>query len=411
VSPLTIGVVGPPDLVDFAVAVGQAPATVRLVPLPYSHEDEAADLVRDAQDDVDGVLFTGVIPHTRANTAGALHRPAEHVSYSGATLLRALVEQLRLGRDASCLSIDTLAPSQVFETLAEARLPTDRVEVLEYSAEQTSGQIVDFHRSAHSQHGTTLAITCLGSAYAALRGEMHAVRLAPSRHSVRGALRQLILTIEGLRTGDAQVAIGIVDLAGAPDDLLRADFSVLGGVLATIGDQYLLVCTSGPLDQATAHYRRLSVLDALAERHATAHIGFGVGRTAAEAESLARRALGRAQATGAHAAAVALADDTDIVITTSHGRDAPADAPPENIALLARRAGVGRETLVRLRELAASLDGKQITTNEVAEQLVVQLRTARRVLKRLERAGVARPTGTTQDGTIGRPRIVYELLL
>lgn len=215
----TVGVVGPADLVDLVIGVGNAPTTaekVELVPLVYRHENEAPGLVVSAEEDVDAFLFTGVVPYANANTAGVLHRPAEHVSYSGATLLRALVEQLRLGHDAACLSIDTLTQPQVIETMTEARLPTDRVRVLEYRSGLTSEGVVAFHRAARDEVGTKVAVTCLGSAFQVLSQEMHAVRLAPSRHSVRSALQRLVLTVTSLRTGDAQVAIGLIDLGGPP---------------------------------------------------------------------------------------------------------------------------------------------------------------------------------------------------
>lgn len=410
VASRSVGVVGPADLVDLVLAVADDSSDVDLVPLVYRHEDEAAQLVATEQEQVDGLLFTGVIPYARANVEGVLRRPAEHVSYSGATLLRALVEQLRLGHDAAALSIDTLTRAQVIETMTEARLPTDRVQVLEYRVGLTSDEVVAFHRRARAEAQAKLAITCLGSAFRVLDQEMSAVRLAPSRHSIRAALRHLTLTLTSLRTGDAQVAIGLVDLDGATDASLRRNIAVLGGTLAQLDDGYLIVSTAGLLERATDHYHRLPLLEQLAERHERVHVGLGVGRTAAEAESLARRALGRSHAAGPTTAAVALADDTDIILGASG--TGPPTVKPENLSLLARRAGLNRDTLRRLKDLVAarSLD-EGLTTNDVAGHLGVQQRTARRIVKRLERAGIAEPLGALHDGRSGRPRIVYRLHL
>jgi len=47
----------------------------------------------------------------------------------------------------------------------------------------------------------------------------------------------------------------------------------------------------------------------------------------------------------------------------------------------------------------------------VADHLSVQQRTARRILKRLERAGVAEVTGTFNDRRGGRPRTLYHMHL
>jgi hypothetical protein len=412
VATVTIGVVGPGDLVELVLALQDRPADVSLVPFIYSHEEQASRLVTAAQDQVDGLLFTGVVPYARARVDGVLRRPAEHVSYSGATLLRALVEQLRLGHDAAALSIDTLTRAQVIETMTEARLPTDQVRVLEYRSGITSEEVVAFHRAAKDEAGTKLAITCLGSAYRVLEQEMHAVRLAPSRHSIREALRHLVLTVTNLRTGDAQVAIGLIDLDGASDVELQRSISPLGGALARLDDVYLVVSTAGLLEQATSHYQDLPLLERLSSRHKRVHIGFGVGRTAAEAESLARRALGRSRAVGPAAVAVALADDTDIIVSGGQPAD-PALLPPDDLSLLARRAGLNLTTLHQLRELSAQRPAEQelITASDVAEYLGVQERTARRVLKRLERSGIAEVVSAQRDGHSGRPRLLYRIRL
>jgi hypothetical protein len=414
---VTVGVVGPGDLVELVMALDRGQDGARLVPIVYQHEDQASKLVGTEQEHVDGLLFTGVVPYERANVDGVVRRPSEHVSYSGATLLRALVEQLRLGHDAAALSIDTLTRAQVIETMTEARLPTDRVQVLEYCAGLNSDDVIAFHRRSHQQERTKVAVTCLGSAYRVLEQEMQAVRLAPSRHAIRASLRHLVLTINNLRTGDAQVAIGLLDLDGRPESSLRKYLAVLGASLAKVDEGYLVVSTAGLLEQATRHYRELPLLGQLARRHERVHIGFGVGQTAAEAESLARRALGRTYGIGAVAGAVALAGEADFVLgtavqTAGGGDDGQGGAVTEDLSLLGRRAGLSRATLMTLRHLAAGRSpGEGLTAHDVSEHLGLQERTGRRVMKRLERAGLAEPIGAQHDGGSGRPRTVYHVHL
>jgi hypothetical protein len=409
---LAVGVVGPEDLVQRVVAVG-APSGATLLPLPYRHETEAVELVEQAHSKVDAFLFTGVVPYTIATEAGVIDRPAMYVSYDGATLLRALVELLRLGHNVTQFSIDTLRRSEVLETLIEAKLPTDQIHVLPYRPGLTSDDIVAFHRNARERYDTKVAISCLGSAFHLLENEMPSVRLAPSRYSIRSTLQALVLTTTGQHVGDAQVALGVIELP-EPDDALAADLIMLGGSLAALPDgRNLVVTTRGLLEQATEQFTRMPLLDHLAARHATAYVGFGVGRTAAEAEALARRAVGRAASIGSVAGVVSMSDDVEIVIEPSGEQTSTmlgAARGTESLPLLARRVGLNTQTLVRMRELTATLpDG--LTTQDVADHLAVQLRTARRVLKRLERAGLAAPTGTQQHGRTGRPPTVYLIRL
>jgi hypothetical protein len=400
---LVVGVVGPEDLVQRVTAVGP-PSGATLLPLPYRHETEAVELVQQSHENVDALLFTGVVPYTITSEAGVLDRPAMYVSYDGATLLRALVELLRLGHNVTQFSIDTLRRNEVLETLIEAKMPTDQIHVLPYRPGLTSDDIVEFHRTARDKYDTKVAISCLGSAFHLLENEMPSVRLAPSRYSIRSTLQALVLTTTGQHVGDAQVALGVIDLP-EPDDALAGDLITLGGSLAALPDgRNLVVTTRGLLEQATEQFTRMPLLDHLAARHRTAYVGFGVGRTAAEAEALARRAVSRAASIGAVAGVVSMSDDVEIVIE-------PTDQPSiargtESLPLLARRVGLNTQTLARMRELTATLpDG--LTTQDVADHLAVQLRTARRVLKRLERAGLAAPTGTQQHGRTGRPPTVY----
>jgi hypothetical protein len=410
---LTVGVIGPEDLVHKVVAVGGSAGADRLVPLPYRHEDETLDVVGRAQAEVDALLFTGVVPHTLATAAGIVDRPAMYVPYSGATLLRALVELLRLGHDVSRISIDTLRRSEVMETLTEAKLPTDHVHVLPYRPGLTSQDLAEFHLAARDRKHTRVALTCLGSAFHLLDHEMHAVRLAPSRHSIRSTLQALVLATAGQHSGDAQVALGIIDLPAA-DSELAADLRVLGGSLADLADgQRLVVTTRGVLEEVSEQFTRLPFLDVLAARHGAAHVGFGLGRTAAEAESLARRAVNRARSVGPVAGVVSMTDDVDIVIDAERSAStlSAVAAGPESTVTLARRVGLNPKTLDRLRELAAQEQDEGITAHRVAEHLAVQQRTARRILKRLERAGVAVPTGSRQLGQTGRPPIVYRVRL
>lgn len=254
---LTVGVISPEDLVHKVIAVGGASGAERLVPLAYRHEDETLGMVARAQAEADALLFTGVVPHTLAAAAGLLDRPAMYVPYNGATLLRALVELLRLGHDVSRISIDTLRRSEVMETLTEAKLPTEHVHVLPYRPELTSQDLADFHLNARDKKQARVAITCLGSAFHLLEHEMHAVRLAPSRHSIRSTLQALVLATAGAHSGDAQIALGIIDLP-ADDRELAADLRVLGGSLAGLPDgARLVVTTRGVLEEVSEEFTRL----------------------------------------------------------------------------------------------------------------------------------------------------------
>ncbi|MGH3730043.1 MAG: hypothetical protein ACRDTU_15030 [Micromonosporaceae bacterium] len=405
----TIGVVGPVDLTDDVATITEEQPGVRAIRYDYDHESEAPGIVEAHSGSVDAWLFTGVVPYTLAQEAKALSRPAGFVEYTGATLLAALVQLLRDGYDITRVSVDTLSASDVQATFAEAGTPTEGVKTLHYRADLTSADVVAFHRRAHrARPGTGAAITCLASVYEVLHQEMPVLRLAPSAHSVRIALRQLLLSATTQLTEDAQIALGLVELSGDAEGLLKESVA-LGGSLARFkAGVHLLVTTRGPLSDATAEFTSLPMLRRLAEHHDVVRIGFGLGRTAADAENLARRALGRARRLGDVAAVLSLRDDTDIVLAADLSDVTRTET---NLTVLAQRVGLAVPTLERLQQVRVKAGETPLTTRDVADQLGVQQRTARRMLHRLERAGLAERAGNRPAGSSGRPLTLYHLTL
>ncbi|MFI6322327.1 hypothetical protein ACIBG8_32655 [Nonomuraea sp. NPDC050556] len=399
---IVIGVVGPHDLVDDVAATCEEQPGVSALRLDYDHESQAPSIVEAHASAVEGWLFTGIVPYMLSRDADVLTRPAAFVDYSGATLLSGLVRLLSQGQDVTTLSIDTLSAGDVAATFGEAGLDAAEVRTLPYRAGMTSDKAIAFHRRgpAHA------VITCLSSVYEALRGQMHVLRLAPSVHSVRVALRQLLLTAEGQAQEDAQIALGLIEVDGE-EGLLR-EATALGGTLAAFrGGTHLLVTTRGPLHDATGGFSSLPMLARLAGHNSVVRVGFGLGRSAAEAESLARRALARARRIGSVAAVLSLRADTDIVLESVTA----VPAGEQNLTVLARRVGLSVPTLEKLVEAKAAVGEEPLTTKEIAERLAVQQRTARRMLHRLELAGLAERTGNLTSGSSGRPLTLYRLTL
>ncbi|NUP78890.1 MAG: hypothetical protein HOV96_15230 [Nonomuraea sp.] len=397
---ILIGVVGPHDLVDDVAALCEEQPGVSTLRLDYDHESQAPALVDAHASAVEGWLFTGIVPYMLSRDT--LTRPASFVDYSGATLLTALVRLQHQGQDVTRLSVDTLSAADVSATFAETGLPAGDVRTLPYRPEMTSKQAVAFHRKGPDHP----VITCLSSVHEALRDHMRVLRLVPSVHSVRVALRQLLLTAEGQAQEDAQIALGLIEVAG--DEGLLREATALGGTLAAFrGGTHLLVTTRGPLHDATGGFTGLPMLARLAAHNEVVRIGFGLGRSAAEAESLARRALARARRIGDVAAVLSLRADTDIVLESA--TTAPAAA--QNLSVIARRVGLSVPTLEKLLEARAAAGDEPLTTREIADRLAVQQRTARRMLHRLELAGLAERTGNLTSGSSGRPLTLYRLTL
>ncbi|GAB3481030.1 HTH domain-containing protein [Amycolatopsis cihanbeyliensis] len=405
----TVGVVGPGDLVEQIAPVTEQAGRCPVVRVPYQHENETSSLVRRHHDEVDCWLFTGIVPRTLAELARVVDHPAEHVCYSGVTLLSVVVRLLNEGLSVRSLSVDTLDTDDVRETLAAAGLGDTRIAVLAYRNGQTAERLIDFHRNARHRFGPdTVALTCLGSAFAVLSQETHAVRMVPSRKDTRHAVGSLLLKTQSHRYSDAQVAVGFARLQDPGSTLARL-LGELGASTTALADGRLaFVTTRGPLWAVTRGFTGLPMLTELAGHLTEVHIGIGIGRTAAEGEALANTAFGRAREAGGFIAALALPNEAPRVLETGAEDAAPGTAP--DLQQLASRAGVSKNTLLTIRSLLDTRGGRGLTAQDVATAFGVHERTARRMVKQLERAGIAVVSGRRINGP-GRPLMVYDLRL
>jgi hypothetical protein len=402
------GVIGPRDLVpDTARAVNASP-NLRARALAYAHESEAADLVRAHAEEVGAWLFTGPVPHRLAERAGVLRLPSEAVSYSGVTLLAALMRLQRSGEDIDSLSIDTLDAREVNETLAAAGMSDVRVRVMR-GALPESAQVVEFHLQSRRDHGCKIAITCLGSAHTELKAKMPAYRLMPSPRDIREAIASLTLKCAQRRHADAQVVIGLLDTsASAPVE--QGMFDDLGATVGHLDDgSYLLVTTRGPLTTASSGFSEAPIPPQLLSSRGHTWLGIGVGRSAGEAHALARRALSRAKLNGRQVAVVCMPGDHDTILQPRKARATRTPAITD-LSDLASRVGVRHSTLQQLRALADEAGEAGVTSATVAAAFGIQERSARRLLTRLHRAALATQMRGTTDGRAGRPPVVYHIL-
>lgn len=410
-----VGIVGPVDLVADVAPICEEMRGIRVERYPYSHESEAPSLVEKNAAGIDAWLFTGIIPYTLAR--GALTRPAAYIDYTGPTLLQAFVHFLREGHDITRLSVDTLATADVNAVLTEAAIPTDGVSTLPFRPGVTSETLVNFHRKRAEQG--SVAITCVSSVYEELKDELTILRLVPSWHSIRTTIQQLVLVTTNQIHEDSQVALGIVEAfppSGTLDDDIAAEATSLGGTSARFADgRSLIVTTRGQLSAATDQLTSAPILHRLAAGRSEMRIGFGLGHSAAEAESLARRALSRARNYGPVAAVASFRNDIDIVLDAEGRSTTPAVALDQaSIGVVAARVGLSVPTLQKLHQAAkdASEAGDEsFTTRDIAAKLGIQQRTARRIIQRLELAGYADRMGHHSSGSSGRPLTLYRLRL
>jgi hypothetical protein len=431
---LTIGIVGPHDLVErimlsgtsaAAKAVAASAATEagpprRLVAAAYRDEQEAADQVARLGTAIDVCLFASRVPYEYARAAGVLACPATFVPLGGSALYAALLKASQdTGMDPVRASVDVVSRADIDEAYAELGWPSLTVHVREDVG--SPAVVTSFHERLWRRSQTSVAFTCLQSVAVRLSAAgVPAVTLRPTGSDIRVALRTAALIGGYRRLEDAQLALVLVEVPALRDGgrrgsprqsreelrltvhrFLVQEAQRIHATVSPASDHgFLIVATRGSLARFTDGFRLAPFADrARSDLGVTIEVGIGMGRTAVETEAHARASLGRTQAWGG-------------IRAFGPGREEHTPIPAPRLPEAGARRSRSLETLSRLAEKLDETDANLVVDAETAGQLLaVTPRTARRMLHILVEEGLAWPLPPNRAPQPGRPRQFYRLVV
>ena len=443
---LTIGVIGPHDLVERVMlsgavtagthgtgsaasgpglppgpAVGGTGLARRLIAAAYRSEHEAADKVLRLGTTVDACLFASQVPYEYARRAGALRVPATYVPLSGSALYAALLRATRDGgHDLSRVSVDVLSRIDVEDAFGELGVATANVHVREDAA--SAATMTAFHERLWRREEISVAFTCLDSVAQRLSAAgIPVLTVRPTGSAIRSALRTATLLGAQRRLEEAQLAVAVVEVPTLRDTTRRSaprpsreelrltvhrflvqEAQRMHASVSPLGDHcFLVTSTRGSLAAATDGFRVPPFTErARTELGIAVEVGVGMGRTAQDAEAHAHSALSRSQ-TGPGARGFALDREGHALV--------PPPRHPAAAAAASRPRGL--ETLARLADKLAAAEGALVVDAETAGRLLgVTPRTARRLLHGLVEDGLAWPLPPSRTPQPGRPRQFYRLV-
>jgi hypothetical protein len=434
-SEIVIGVVGPLDLVERIMFLGQEPGLRdwRLVGSAHTAEHETRERLMKIVDGIDVVLFTGPLQYDLARAAGELPVPATYVPVSGASMYSALLRGTISGLcDPARVSIDSIAEADVTEAYDEMDVSNDGVHVMEYQGPESVKDFLAFHEGLFRSGQTTAALTTVRTVAQGLQAAgVPALRMLPAARTLRTALNTAALLGTGSKLEESQIAIAIVQLPqsyrlghSGPSNYSQQELRLslhrallvearrMGATILPLADHaYLIIATVGSLAQATDGLRAAPFLENIrTELGAAVEIGIGLGRTARDAEVNAAAAV--EQASASKAVLVDANGDVVSLPPRPHHRHSEVAAPPSAVSAPTARSK-GMAVLGRLLNKLAVDGGAEsqvVDAEAVSELLGVSARSARRALNELVEQGLAWPVPTARSPQIGRPRQQYRLV-
>lgn len=431
---MKVAVIGPEDLVQIILEVGQEYPNLQMFPAAYQHIEETAVLVEQFKAEVDLLLFAGPIPYHIARLQDG-ETPMVYVQYTGTALYRVLFQLMRdaylknSGQNLR-LSIDVLPGAEVRERLEELEISLQDLFVKEYQIGQKSAEIHEFHLKLWENQRIDAIITCVTSVYENLKKlGIPCYRIIPIRSAIHEALRMVELEGKSLKMRDTQLVISIISIGGWGGGNNLSEYTLqkkkleIQQILLSLGERtrkliyrsdgnkLMFVTTRGVIEEITNKFTEFPLFDVIQERlELPVNMGIGIGYTAGEAENNAEEALRKAETTGGGSCYAVLQNGA---VFGPLGRQfqmaysVRSDDPARLAA--AKAAGLSVGTINKLWALNEQLLNSTVTAGELAKWFDITLRSARRILSKLEENGLAVVVGEEQPVNKGRPRRLYTL--
>jgi hypothetical protein len=385
--------------------------------------DRVAGLLRDHP--LDGIML-GLMPLARARDLLPAELPVAVTRSAALDLALAWAKARGNGWPATPVSIDTFATETVDEVAGALGLDRSAIASLPFDPEQTTADVLAFHREHLARTGAPYVISVRTAVTAGLGGRATVLNAVATPGTIRADLHELVLRVRSRQADRQRFAAGVFRLGdtvpGADHDRLR--IGLLNLLLNTPefadawtgerGHRAVVVFAHAALfEAATGRWTGLPVLAAAREQLGVRVVaGFGLGGSARSSVTMAERAAARAEQ-DADPGAYLMTEEGVVIgpMGASGARLAYTYREHGGIELLAGRVGLSAATLSRLAALERSVGDRPLSPSDLARSLGITDPSGRRLIRKLSESSLAIGDGSAQMHRKGRPAQLYRLAI
>ncbi|MUT64828.1 ArsR family transcriptional regulator [Paenibacillus sp. NEAU-GSW1] len=426
---IKLGYVGVEDTMAFVTEIVRQSAEFECLPFKHERFEDVGQIIREHSGKVDMWLFSGPLPYQAAKEqAPEIRQPMFYISYSGTGLYRTLCQLFYRERiDITRLSFDMYTDEELAKAAQELNLEGVRLKGKPFDGSYQG--LIDYHAELWKRGETDYAVTCVWYVQDKLKAMgVPVLRVIPTELSVQEALTDASRRWETMRYMDAQIAVQIVELdlyAGVSkdtygsDELFRMELAaseslldyskrVLGSMKTISPGRYAIFTTRGIMRDITHEFTQIPDCPELRDWGNELTCGIGIGRTAYEAELMAGHALRQTRHYGKGSWMVVF-DDKSVIGPLGRAERLAYSYSVDGLQEISEQTGLSAVTLGKIEAILKKLQTETIHSNQLAQQMMIMPRSARRILIQLESSGYAEVIGEETTNVRGRPLKLYRV--
>ncbi|SFP66811.1 hypothetical protein [Salibacterium halotolerans] len=426
---VSIGVIGPEAILEHVqAALSYFPSFTPYLK-PCDNEEEAVEPAAALGSQVEILLFSDYYTYHQTNNKTDLDASAHFIPLS--TGIYRSLSRVKNAYGLQNLSIDMISKEYVEESMYDLEHTTFTIYDFHGVSSTSPWDIAAFHKHLFDQGVTSAALTSIKSVAGYLTSwNIPSEWVIPTHQDIMIALERALLATETRRNKESQIVVGLIkaDYLNAFTDygpleheaqklkleiqrMLLDYVKQLDGHLIDVGEEYLFFTTRGVFERETRGYKFMPLLkDIQTAAGISLSIGIGFGRSATNAGTNARLALGQSQELGGNTCFI-VREDKSVIGPVEMTHPIVYDLTIKNAELIekARSAGMSAVYMNKLLAQVDRLGKTDYTAHELAGVLGITLRSVHRILVKWMDAGLIEIIGEEKAASKGRPRQIYRI--
>ncbi|SKC90195.1 hypothetical protein [Maledivibacter halophilus] len=396
----------------------------------YSKKEEIIDIVKNNQNNVDVLLFSGSFPYLYAQNNNAIKMPAVYVPRIASSIYDVLWKIRDRKLDYTSVSIDVIEEKDVYEVLDTLNIPKENFYVRSNSEMKNVDELFPFHYNLWKTGKTSVAITSNCKVKKRLvEAGTPVARLYPTNSSIREYINKAIYIADVERIKSTQTAIQIVRIK---DDNIRnaSEYEFLklknhfeailidytqqnfGSFFPFGNNEYLIFTTRGALNKKSIGKKFSKIIELEKELNIVFASGIGYGSTVYKAEINARIALSHAMKKTASSCFI-VDEDGEISGPISSCDEIDISyklfVTEDRIQNIANEINISPTYVAKIKSIIEQTGKDVMDSEEISNYLSISLRSARRIINQFLDGGYAKVIGKGRQSPTGRPRRIIKI--
>lgn len=432
-----------PHILEYCQSVLELPSQdVQVEFFSYETIEEMKQIYRQIHENFDGIITSGIIPHTVIQSLVENHPiSASYLHFDAENTYRIILQQsiLRNKLDLNRIGLDFLKEGCSFEqVIAHDDLPqlmseleSSFISIPMEQIPEAEAEFVQRYIPMFEQNKIDFVVTAIYSAIPLLGAKGYpCYYIYPSRNTIRRALSEICSKIDLRLAQKSYPAVIRIDLRNkVPDhtDSFELYFTnIKSAILKFVQSQYNnLTLKSGyqqfelysdydTITKLTNQFSCCPIAHLLCEKFSfTGTIGYGVGTNFYQARANAIDASDYASRFGDDSCASFLINEKSQLTRLSVNEEAVSswmiNLPSSYIYQTANQVKLSPDTISKIISVLHAESTNEITSSELIARLGISLRTANRFLANLSAYGRAVIVGQRAATGKGRPLNIYRL--